>query len=51
MKKTEPRTKLWGTPQVREDEGEMCGVMAMEEVRNEIYEVNQCSEREKMTTK
>ena len=33
-------TKPWGTPQVREDEGEVCGGIATTDVRDERYEVN-----------
>ena len=45
LKRTEPRTKPCGTPQVR-DEGELCGGIPTVDVRNERYEVNHCSETE-----
>ena len=48
MKRSGPRIEPWGTLQVRGDEGEMCGEMAMADVRDERYEVNYCSEREKL---
>ena len=48
MKRTCPRTELWGTPLVRGDEGEMCGGMAIADVRDDRYEVNNCSEKEEM---
>ena len=38
----------WGTPQVRCDEGELCGVISTVDVRVERYEVNHCSETEEM---
>ena len=38
----------WRTPQVREDEGDMCGGMATADVRDKRYEVNNCSEREEI---
>ena len=36
------------TPQVRGDEGELCGGIPTVEVRDERYEVNHCSETEEM---
>ena len=48
MKRTEPRTKPCGTLQVRGDEGELCGGIPTEDVRDKRYEVNHCSETEKM---
>ena len=48
MKITGPRTEPCGTPQVRGDEGELCGEIHTENVRDERYEVNHCSETEKM---
>ena len=44
MKRTEP----CGTPQVRGDEGELCGEIPTVDVRDERYEVNHCSETEEM---
>ena len=35
-----PRTASWGTPHVREDEGERCGEMETADVRDDKYEVN-----------
>ena len=35
-----PRTEPWGTPHVREDEGERCGGMETADVRDDKYEVN-----------
>ena len=40
--------KPCGTPQVRGDEGELCGGISTVDVRDERYEVNHCSETEKM---
>ena len=37
-----------GTPQVRGDEGELCGGIPTVDVRDERYEVYHCSETEKM---
>ena len=48
LKRTGPRTKPWGTLQIRGDAGEMCGGMTMADVQDERYEVNHCSEREEM---
>ena len=50
IERTGLRTEPWGTPQVRGDEGEMCGGMAMADVdvRDERYEGNYCSERDEM---
>ena len=45
---TRPRTEPWGTPQVRRDEGELCGVIPTVDVLDERYEVNHCSETEEM---
>ena len=41
MKRTGPRTKPCGTPQVRRDEGELCGGIPTVDVRDERYEVKQ----------
>ena len=46
MKRTGPRTEPCGTPQVRGDEGELCGRIPTVDVRDERYEVNHCSETE-----
>ena len=35
------RTEPWGTPHVREDEGERCGGIETAYVRDDKYEVNQ----------
>ena len=48
MKRTGPRTEPFGTPQVRGDEGELCGGIPTVDVRDERYEVNHCSETEEM---
>ena len=48
MKRTAPRTKPCGTPHVRGDGGELCGDIATVDVRDERYEVNNCSETEEM---
>ena len=48
MKRTGPRTELWGTPQVRGDERELCEGITTVDVRDERYEVNHCSETEEM---
>ena len=48
MKRTGPRTEPCGTPQVRGDEGELCGWIPTVDVRDERYEVNHCSETEEM---
>ena len=48
MKRTGPKTEPWGTPQVREDEEEMCGGIATADVRVERHEVNHYSETEAM---
>ena len=48
LKRTEPRTETCGTPQVRGDEGKLCGVIPTVDVRDERYGVNQCSETEEM---
>ena len=48
MKRTGPRTEPCGTPQVRGDEGELCGGIPAVDVRDERYEVNHCSETEEM---
>ena len=34
------RTEPWGTPHVREDEGERCGGIETADVRDYKYEVN-----------
>ena len=41
-----PRTEPWGTPHVREDEGEWCDGMEMADVPDDKYEVNHWRERE-----
>ena len=48
LKRTGPRTKPWGTRQVRGDVGEVCGGISKANVRDQRYEVNHCSETEKM---
>ena len=48
MKRTGPRTEPCGTPQVRGDEGELCGGIPTVDVQDERYEVNHCSETEEM---
>ena len=48
MKRTGPRTEPCGTPQVRGDEGELCGGIPTVDVRDERYEVNHYSETEEM---
>ena len=48
MKRTGPRTESCGTPQVRGDDGELCEGIPTVDVRDEIYEVNYCSETEEM---
>ena len=50
MKRSEPRTEPCGTLKVRGDEGELCGGIPTVDVRDKIYEVNHCSETEKMPT-
>ena len=37
-----------GTPQVRGDEGELCGGIPTVDVRDERYEVNHCNETEEI---
>ena len=37
-----------GTPQVRGDEGKLCGGISTVDVRDERYEVNHCSQTEEM---
>ena len=49
MERTLPRTEPCGIPQVRGDEGEVCGGIPTEDVRDERYEVNHCSETDKMS--
>ena len=51
MKRTGPRTKLFGTPQVSGDEGELCGGTPTVDVRDDRYEVNHCSETEEIRTR
>ena len=46
MTRTGPRTEPCGILQVRVNEEEMCGEMAMADVREQRYEMNHCSERE-----
>ena len=48
MKRTGPRTEPCGTPQVRGAEAELSGEIPTVDVRDERYEVNHCSETEKM---
>ena len=48
MKRTGPRTEPCGTPQVRGDEGVLCGGIPAVDVRDERYEVNHCSETDEM---
>ena len=48
MKITGQRTELCGNPQVRGAEGELCGEIPTEDVRDERYEVSRCSETEEM---
>ena len=48
MNRIGPRTEPCGTPQVRGDEGELCGGIPTVDVRDERYEVNHCSETEEM---
>ena len=48
IEKNWPRTEPCGTPQVRGDEGGLCGGIPTVDVRHERYEVNHCSETEKM---
>ena len=48
MKRTGPRTEPCGTPQVRGDEGELCGVIPTVDVLDERYEVNHYCETEEM---
>ena len=48
MKRTGPRTEPCGTPQVRGDKGGLFGGIPIVEVLDERYEVNHCSETEKM---
>ena len=49
MKRTGPRTEPCRTPQVRGDEGGLCGGIATVDVRDERYEVNHCSETEEIS--
>ena len=44
MKRSGPKTEPCGTLQVRGDEGELCEGIHTVDVRDEIYEVNHCSE-------
>ena len=48
MKRSGPRKEPSGTPQVRGDEGELCGGILTVDVQDERYEVNHCSETEEM---
>ena len=48
MKRTGPRPKPCGTPQVRWNEGELCGGIPTVDVPDKRYEVNHCSETEEM---
>ena len=46
MKITWPRTKPCRNPQVRGDEGALCGGIPTVDVQDERYELNHCSETE-----
>ena len=48
LKSTGPRTEPCGTPQVRGDEGELCGGIPTVDVWDDRYEVDYCSETEEM---
>ena len=48
MKRTGSRTEPCGTSQARGYEEELCGGISTVDVRHERYEVNHCSETEKM---
>ena len=48
LKRTGPRAEPCGTPQVRGDEGKLCGGILIVDVRDERYEVNHRSETEEM---
>ena len=48
IEKNWARAEPCGTPQVRGDEGELCGGITTVDVRDERYEVNHCSETEEM---
>ena len=48
MNRTGPRTEPCVTPQVRGDEGELCGEIHTVDVRDERYEVNHCRETEEV---
>ena len=48
MKRTGPRMEPFGPPQVRGYEGELCGGIPTVDVRDERYEVNNCSETGEM---
>ena len=50
LKRVGPRTEPWGTPQVRWDEGEIWGRIAIADVRDVKYEVNNWREREECQT-
>ena len=51
LKRTDPRTEPSGTPQVRGDEGKLCGGIPTVDVRDERYDVNHCSEQMKYQTR
>ena len=48
MKRTGPRTEPWGSPQVRSNEGKLCGRISTVDMRDDRYEVNNCSETQEM---
>ena len=48
IEKNWAETEPCGTPQVRGDEGELCGGIPTVDVRDERYDVNHCSETEKI---
>ena len=51
IEKNWPRMEPCGSPQVRGDEGELCGGIPTVDVQNERYEVNHCSETEECQTR
>ena len=48
MKRTGPTTEPCGTPPLRGAEAELCGGITTEDVLDEIYELNHCSETDEM---
>ena len=40
LNRIRPRTESWGTPHVREDDGERCDRIKTADVRDDKYEVN-----------